>query len=97
MNWGPHDYDVELPGVEPRFTEPESVVLPLHHSSVESERKGIYFLGNTKFFFANPKNKKLFPDYLDLIVQSELDDGRGLARGALIEGWVNAQIDSRPD
>lgn len=30
---------VELLGFEPRQTEPKSVVLPLHHSSIEKECK----------------------------------------------------------
>ena len=27
-------FGVELPGLEPRTTEPKSAVLPLHHSSI---------------------------------------------------------------
>ena len=29
-----HLFQVELPGLEPRTTEPKSAVLPLHHSSI---------------------------------------------------------------
>ncbi len=28
-------FGVELPGFEPRMTEPKSAVLPLHHSSIQ--------------------------------------------------------------
>ena len=30
--------DVELPGLEPRTTEPKSAVLPLHHSSIRCSK-----------------------------------------------------------
>ena len=38
-------FSVELPGFEPRITGPESVVLPLHHSSVDfgDAKVGLYF------------------------------------------------------
>lgn len=43
---------IELPGLEPRQTDSESVVLPLHHSSVRSQiykkkgrRQGLFSFG----------------------------------------------------
>ena len=59
---------VELPGFEPGITGPESVVLPLHHSSVDfgDAKVGLYFSNAKKIteFFSyicyNPAKGKPF-------------------------------------
>lgn len=42
---------VELLGFEPRQTEPKSVVLPLHHSSIHPDKSGPFFNGSAKIGF----------------------------------------------
>ena len=48
---------VELPGLEPRTTEPKSAVLPLHHSSIRCSKATAKVAKKSEFAKTTPQNR----------------------------------------
>ncbi len=56
---------VELPGLEPRTTEPKSAVLPLHHSSIRCSKATAKVAKKSEFAKTTPRNRD-FASEIDL-------------------------------
>ena len=57
--------EVELPGFEPRTTEPKSAVLPLHHSSIRCSKATAKVAKKSEFAKTTPRNRD-FASEIDL-------------------------------